>query len=137
MEGRARRAVEKGQKTELFEIMEAGGRDRLTSGVWAKALSRGDRLAVRLVERAVAALAAGIASAINLLDLEAVVIGGGLGTRLGPEYAKQIEDAMLPHLFVSERPPAVRIAELGDLGGAIGASLLVAGSANGTPPAGG
>jgi glucokinase len=129
MEGRARRAVEKGQKTDLFEIMEAGGRDRLTSGVWAKALSRGDSLAVRLVERAVAALAVGIASAINLLDLEAVVIGGGLGTRLGAEYAKQIEDAMLPHLFVPERPPAVRIAELGDLGGAIGASLLVA---NGT-----
>ena len=30
------------------------------------------------------------------------------------------------HLFVDERPPAVRVASLGDLGGAIGASLLVA-----------
>ena len=29
------------------------------------------------------------------------------------------------HLFVDERPPAVRVASLGDLGGAIGASLLV------------
>ena len=32
------------------------------------------------------------------------------------------------HLFVDERPPAVRVASLGDLGGAIGASLLVAAS---------
>jgi hypothetical protein len=30
------------------------------------------------------------------------------------------------HLFIDDRPPAFHIAELGDLGGAIGASLLVA-----------
>jgi glucokinase len=124
MEERARRAVEKGQKTELFTLMESTGHDRLTSGVWARALDRRDPLATRLVERAVAALAAGIGSAINLLDIEAVIIGGGLGTRLGAPYAKQIERAMLPHLFVSERPPAVHLAKLGDLGGAIGAALL-------------
>ena len=33
---------------------------------------------------------------------------------------------MMPHLFVDTRPPAVHGATLGDLGGAIGASLLVA-----------
>jgi glucokinase len=38
---------------------------------------------------------------------------------------RRIESAMLPHLFVDERPPAVHLAALGDLGGAIGASLLV------------
>jgi glucokinase len=32
---------------------------------------------------------------------------------------------MRTHLFVDERPPAIRVVELGDLGGAIGASLLV------------
>src|SRR5262249_59501659 len=137
MEARGGRGVEKGHKTELFEIMEAGGRDRLTSGVWAKALARDDRLAVRLVERAVAALAAGIASAINLLDLEAVVIGGGLGTRLGPAYAGQLDDAMLPHLFVPQRPPAVRVPELRGLGGAIGAPLPVPDSQHRSPPADG
>jgi glucokinase len=31
---------------------------------------------------------------------------------------------MAPHLFVDERPPAVSVAALGDLGGAIGAALL-------------
>lgn len=131
LEARARLAVEKGQKTQLFTLMEKAGRNRLTSGVWAKALGRRDPLATRLVERATAALAAGIASAVNLLDIEAVVIGGGLGTRLGTPYAKEIERAMVPHLFVPERPPAVHVAQLGDLGGAIGASLLVSGSRNG------
>ena len=125
MEQRARRAYARGAKTKLYELMRKHGRDRLTSGVWAAALVRGDELATRLVERAVQALGAGTASAINLLDLEAVVIGGGLGTRFGVPAAERIAAAMQPHLFVPDRPPAVVTSELGDQGGALGASLLV------------
>jgi glucokinase len=55
-----------------------------------------------------------------------VVIGGGLGTRLGEPYVKKISKAMRPHLFVDDRPPEVSLAALGDLGGAIGATLLIA-----------
>jgi len=125
MEIHARRLVEKGEATELFEIMEKRGRTTLSSGVWARALERDDRMAGELMNRAIGALSAGIASAINLLDIEAVVIGGGLGTRLGEPYVKRIAEGMQPHLFRDDRPPAVRVAALGDLGGAIGASLLV------------
>jgi glucokinase len=39
---------------------------------------------------------------------------------------ERIRAAMLPHLFVDDDPPVVALAALGDLGGAIGASLLVA-----------
>jgi glucokinase len=125
MEARARRAVEKGAKTDLFDLMKKRNRDRLTSGVWADALERKDELAERLIDRAVAALGAGIASVINLLDLEGVVIGGGLGTRFGEPAAERIAKEMQPHLFVSDRPPAVVTSELGDAGGAVGAALLV------------
>jgi len=126
MEARARRKVAHGAETELFKIMERRGRTRLTSGVFARALDRHDALATALIDRAIEALGAGIASAVNLLDVEAVLIGGGLGTRLGEPYAARIERAMLPHLFSDDRPPAVHVAALGDLGGAIGASLLAA-----------
>jgi glucokinase len=125
MERRARRAVKRGVKTSLFKIMQRHGRDRLTSGVWEDALEHHDALAERLIERAIRALGAGAASAINLIDVEAVVIGGGLGTRLGEPAAERIRQAMLPHLFVSDRPPDVRLCELGDVGGAIGAARLV------------
>lgn len=125
MERRARRHVQHGTKTALFQIMEKRGRTRLTSGIWARALDKGDKLAERLIGRAVEALGAGIASAVNFLDVEAIVIGGGLGTRFGQPYAERIEREMLRHLFVPERPPAVHTAALGDLGGAIGAALLV------------
>ena len=127
MEARARRHHDDGEKTVLFEIMEERGRTRLTSGVWYRALQHEDAMAERMVERAVEALGAGIASVQNILDVEAIVIGGGLGIRLGEPYVERIDAAMQPHLFADEHPPAVRLAELGDLGGAIGASLLVAG----------
>jgi glucokinase len=125
MEARARRRASRGENTVLFTIMEERGRTRLTSGVWSRALDKGDPLARRLIDRAVRALGAGIASAQNLLDVEAIVIGGGLGLRLGEPYVERIREAMMPHLFNDERPPAVELAALGDLGGAIGASLLV------------
>jgi glucokinase len=125
MEKKARELAEKGEETVLFEIMEERGRDRLASGVWDRALKRDDPMAIHLIDRAVEALGAGIASAINLLDVGTVVIGGGLGTRLGEPYVRRIAEAMKPHLFVDERPPEVKLAELGDLGGAIGATLLL------------
>jgi glucokinase len=125
MERRARREVAKGTETDLFDLMEKHGRTRLTSGIWARALKRDDKLTHKLITGAVEALGAGIASTINLLDLEAVVIGGGLGTRFGQPYVAKIEKQMMKHLFVPERPPAMHVAGLGDLGGAVGASLLV------------
>lgn len=131
MELKARREVDKGARTELFKLMKQRGRTRLTSAVWADALEHRDDLAVSLIERAVKALGAGIASAVNLLDVEAVVIGGGLGVRFGQPMAERISTQMHPHLFNDTRPPAVRVAGLGDLGGAIGAALLAQPPENG------
>ena len=117
---------EENEPTRLFKIMQRRNKTRLSSGVWAEALEHGDPMAERLIERALLALGAGVASAVNLLDVPAVVIGGGLGSRLGQPYADRILAAMMPHLFVDSRPPVVLTAALGDLGGAIGASLIAA-----------
>ena len=125
MEARARKLHAGGTKTNLFELAAEHHRDRLTSGIWERALEHGDKLATKLIDRAVSALGAGIASAVNLLDVEAVIIGGGLGVRFGEPYRVRIASAMAPHLFLDSRPPAVHVAALGDLGGALGAALLV------------
>jgi len=125
LERHARELHDKGHHTDLFKIMKQRERDTLSSGVWARALEHKDAMAEELIERAIAALAAGIASAVNLMDFEAVVIGGGLGSRLGEPYVAKIREQMLPHLFVDDHPPTVVVAELGDLGGAIGAAMQV------------
>jgi glucokinase len=130
IEAEALARVDKGARTKLFKIMEKKGRERITSGVIADAVDEGDELAIWLVERAIKALGTGVASAINLLDVEAIVLGGGLGVRFGQDAADRIATAMLPHLFNDDTPPAMHVATLGDFGGAIGAARLV-----GTAPA--
>ncbi|MDQ6817977.1 MAG: ROK family protein, partial [Actinomycetota bacterium] len=124
MEARVRRRMDKGEHTDLFKLMKDHGRTRLTSGIWARALDRGDKLAREVIDEAVLALGAGIASAVNLLDVEAIVIGGGLGVRFGEPFAQRILEAMKPHLFNDAHPPVVKVADLGDLGGALGAALI-------------
>jgi glucokinase len=124
LEAIARRRAGNGEPTVLFEIMEERDRTRLTSGVWNRALKQGDRLAEELIGDAIEALGTAVGSAVNLIDPEAVIIGGGLGLKLGQPYVDRIVTAMMPHVFADERPPAVHLAALGDLGGAIGAALL-------------
>jgi glucokinase len=126
MEAEARRQHEEGAKTDLFKLMHKHDKPRLTSGIWERALDHGDQLAETLIDRAIEALGTGVASAVNLIDPEAIILGGGLGVRFGERYMEPLTKEMGKHLFVDERPPAVRVASLGDLGGAIGASLLFA-----------
>ncbi len=126
MEAEARRQHEEGHKTDLFKLMEKHEKPRLTSGIWERAVDHGDELALRLIDRAIEALGTGVASSVNLIDPEAIIIGGGLGIRFGERYMDPLMEEMRKHLFVDERPPAVRVASLGDLGGAVGASLLFA-----------
>jgi glucokinase len=125
MERTARKAEDAGTKTKLFSIMKKLGRARLTSGVWEAALAEEDKLARNLIDEAVEALGAGVASVQNVVDVDAMVVGGGLGTRLGQPYVERIAVAAQPHLFVDDRPPAFVLTELGDVGGALGAALLV------------
>jgi glucokinase len=127
MERRAKERVDKGDKTTLFTLMRKAGRTRLTSGVIARALDQGDRLANELINEAVGAAGPVIASASNILDVDAVVIGGGLGTRLGQPFARRIHRAMQPHLLHDGRESVPVIAAgLGDLSGALGGVVLAA-----------
>jgi glucokinase len=125
LERMARAAAAAGRPTEMLAIQQRAGRPRMTSGVFATALEAGDPLAHELIEGAVQALGAGIASAVNLLDVQAVLIGGGLGDKLGEGFVRRVETAMAPHLFVRPSPLQVVTSTLGDLAGALGASLLV------------
>jgi glucokinase len=127
MEARARMLVKQGEKTVLFQIMKKKGRERVSSGVIAEALEQGDAMAIRLIDDAVWALGVALASAQNLLDLEAIIIGGGLGDRLGEPFLARIAKEMQPRLFVPDRPPAMLTTEFGDLSGAVGGAVLAGG----------
>jgi glucokinase len=120
MEVEARRRHAAGEETRLVDL--ADGR-RMKSGVWRDAIDQGDPLAVELLDEAVAALGAAIASVVHLVDLELVVVGGGLADKLGPSVVGRIEEAARSRLFV---PSQLRVlpAALGDDAGIRGAALL-------------
>jgi glucokinase len=87
----------------------------------------GDAVTHSLIDDAVAAAGAGIASVVNVIDVEAVVIGGGLGTRLGEPFVSRVAGAMAPHLFLTDRDAvSVRAGALGDLAGSLGAATEAA-----------
>ena len=121
LEDWARHLHGEGEPTELIAI---AGERRMKSSVWAKALDADDAMARRLVDDAVAALAAAIASVVALVDVELVVLGGGFADKLGEPFRAAIEAQLVERAFANTTAP-VRPAELGDTGGALGAALLV------------
>ena len=121
MEIRARKLHATGHKTKLVEL---AGDARMTSGVWGKALEHGDKVAAKLVDGAVDALAVAIASAVTLLDVPLVVIGGGLGDRLGEPFVARIEVAAKKLVTNEGYPLRVVASTLQDRAGAVGAALL-------------
>lgn len=124
----ARRLVEAGRTTSLFEIMERKGKTRPTSAVWDEALDDGDELVVELFDRAIEALGVGVGSAINLLDPDLVVVGGGLAEKLGQDLADRIADAAAPIVLHDAKDRRVVAAELGDDSGVVGAAWLARGA---------
>ena len=122
MEQEARRRAAGGTPTLLVEL---AGDKRMKSSVFAKALEAGDGVAVELLDEAIAALGMALASATALVDLELIVVGGGLAEKLGAGFVGRIEQAVRSRLLVPSSPLRVVPASLGDLTGALGAALLL------------
>ncbi len=124
MAGVASAMVDAGWRTALFDIRDDEGKTKLTSKVWARALSEGDELAVELFEMAVDTLGVAVGSAINLLDLELVVVGGGLAEKLGQDLADRIAVAAGSWMLRPNPGLAFVVSSLGDDAGVVGAASL-------------
>ena len=78
-----------------------------------------------MVDAAARALGEGIATLVNLLDPEAVVVGGGLGTA-GGRYWEAVVAAARPGVWLpSARDLPIVPAGLGTDAGACGAALAI------------
>jgi glucokinase len=90
--------------------------------VIAKAES-GDPQAGQVIEEAAALLGSALGLAAGMLDPEALVIGGGLGSSSGL-YWERLESEIRRHIWSTEtRNLAIRQAELGSRAGVIGAAF--------------
>jgi glucokinase len=83
----------------------------------------GDSAAQAVVDSAAHPVGAAVANLVNMLDPEAVVVGGGLGTTEG-RYRTSLVSAMRDHIWSEyHRELPVRSAQLGSDSGFIGAAL--------------
>ena len=124
MERSVELAVAGGRASRLTEIRDDRGKDRLTSSVWDKALDEGDGLATELFDEAIAAICVGIGAAINLLDLDRVVLGGGFAEKLGDDLAARVAHETRPWVLLPRDHVDVVVAQLGDDAGIVGAAAL-------------
>lgn len=124
MSGIVSAMVEAGRKTDLYEIRDDEHKPKLTSKVWARALDEDDELATSLIDTAIETLGIAVGSAINLLDLELVVVGGGLPEKLGQDLADRIEAAAKPWMLQPNPELSVVVSTLGDDAGVVGAASL-------------
>lgn len=123
MEARVEAQVAAGRRTLLHELRARYEKKRVTSGIWAEALAEGDPVATEVFDAAVDALGAAIGGAVNLLDLDAVVVGGGVAEKMGAPLADRLAAAVRPWLLVPDAPRRFAIAALGDDAGVIGAAM--------------
>jgi glucokinase len=124
MAGVAAAMVDAGRQTSLFSIRDDERKDTLTSSVWARALDESDELAEQLFDMAIETLGIGVASVVNMLDVELVVIGGGLAEKLGQALADRIEAAAAPWMLRPNPELTWVPAALGDDSGVVGAASL-------------
>ena len=126
MESMIREEMERGRETEVFEIMEKKGKQKLTSSVIEASLEAEDPLMEEAMHIAQFHLGILTASLVNVLDPEVIVYGGGVVERLGDSFLKPIRRTARAHYLQRRGAESIRIvpAALGDDAGPVGAAVM-------------
>ena len=133
--GHVEALASRGAMTRKFEEAIAAGEPtaladnegRITSGAIRRALEANDPLAQHVISDAQNVLGVFIASVVNLLDPERIIMGGGLVESLGDPFLEPIRQVAYAGFLQQENAEAVKIvpAALGDDAVVLGAAVLV------------
>ena len=118
-----KRLLKRYRKSIIHKLIN-GDLDSLTTEIIFQAEKRGDALALGVINQTCAYLGAGIASAVNLLNPQVVVIGGGVSEG-GQSFIRRIDKEVKKRAFPSAtKNLKVVKAKLGNDAGFIGAAIL-------------
>ncbi len=111
----------KNKKSGFKQFLEGG---RVTVGSLVTAAKKKNKMALELLSKQAAYLGAGLASAVNLVNPEKLVLGGGFLDAY-PDFLEMVDKELRKHAF----PAAVKSlkvvkAELGNEAGLVGAAFL-------------
>jgi glucokinase len=116
-------AMEKGRKTVVRDLCD-GDTSRIRSRILAEAYREGDKLVREVIDDACEYLGIGAANLINVLNPQAVILGGGLIEALGDKLLPRIAKAARAHVMAASAE-RVRILDsgLGDDAGILGSAI--------------
>jgi len=120
---KARKLLKGGKKSLLYKIVD-GDLSKISTKLIFDSWKKGDRFCTKIVNETCAYLGTALGSAVNLLNPEVVVIGGGVadaGMRFIRKIEKEIKKRANP---VASKDLKVVKAKLGNDAGFIGAALL-------------
>lgn len=120
----ARERLSAGEDSVLRDMVD-GDLDKLEAKMVLSAADKGDRVAGEIAGHAISTLGIAIASIINLLDFEAIILEGGIA-RGGPYFFDKLVHAINSHkMRYAGRHTRILVSELGADATAIGAASLV------------
>lgn len=122
-----RQRVKDGARSSVPQLVQQSGRSRLSSSVLARAVRARDKVAVEAVEAAAAAMGVAVGIIAHLLDPDIIVIGGGLGHRLGQPFIDAVAAQSRPYTtdrHFAHGPCEIRLTQLADDAGAVGAAVM-------------
>jgi glucokinase-like ROK family protein len=118
------RVVSSGVNTLIKELVE-GDIKKITAEVVAHAAKEGDDIALQLLNEVGRYLGIAIASIINLLNPELIVIGGGV-SKAGEFFFEEIRNVIKKRAFTTMvKTPEIVISSLNEDASSIGAAALV------------
>ncbi len=126
MERDVRAAIKSGRKSNVLKIMKKKKKERMTSSIIVSALKKNDAVMQDVMKRAQFYLGILAANAVNLLDPECVVFGGGIAERMKDDFVGPIRETAYQYFLRRPDPKGVKIVsgQLGDNAGALGAIVL-------------
>jgi glucokinase len=112
-----------GRKTVVRDLCDGDTR-RIRSRIIAEAYLEGDKLVREIMDDACGYIGIGAANLINVLNPQAVILGGGLIEALGDKMLPRIRKSAWEHV-IGATPERVNIIDcgLGDDAGIMGAAL--------------
>ena len=119
----AREAVAEHPESQILSIA-GGDPSRIEAKTVFDARKENDATAIEVYQRYISCLAQAVASVINLLDPEVIVLGGGV-SKAGKDLLDPLVKEFPQYVLFNDQPlPPVRLAVLGSEAGMIGASML-------------
>ena len=122
---RIRRAIlKRGKKSHILELND-GNLDSIRSGTLAKAVAAGDKVTIKVMRRTAKYLGIGVASVVNFLNPEMIILGGGVVEALDDKFIERIRKFAVAYALPNTMDGVeIATAKLGDDAGVIGASVL-------------